>query len=141
MVVLLFSLIVSPIDNCRIEVSVCSYWGVGSALVYCDTICVWLVTQSCWICMVVDSLELVEGREFLITWFLVLCMSVIDDSYGPSLLILSGVSQLLKFPPDLPNPKIISWIWKCRWKFYFFQQHFWFSMVIFSKNHKKNYWQ
>ena len=58
--------------------------------------------------MVVDSLELVEGREFLITWFLVLCMSVIDDSYGPSLLILSGVSQLLKFPPDLPNPKIIS---------------------------------
>ena len=33
-------------------------------------------------------------------------------AHGPRLPILSGVSQLLKFPPDLLNPKIISRIFQ-----------------------------
>ena len=32
---------------------------------------------------------------------------IINLAYGPSLPILSGVSQILKFPPKALNPKLI----------------------------------
>ena len=41
-------------------------------------------------------------------------------TYGPSLPIFSGVSQLMKFPPNLPNPEIIYRIFKMLMEFVLF---------------------
>ena len=50
-------------------------------------------------------------------------------TYGPSLPILSGVSQLMKFPPNLPNPEIIYRIFKMLMEFVLF--HISTTLLVF----------